>query len=83
MVPSQSPRTDRQKGDTFAESHCPEPPDGPASRPGKFFTNSLMVQNDLEPIQEVRIQREGAGRVKRLSMRRIMARRMKASTVRA
>ena len=34
-----------------------------------------------EPIQEVQIQRQGFDLVKRLSMMRIMARRMKAATV--
>ena len=37
----------------------------------------------LEPIQEEWIHEQGLGLVKRLSMRRIMARRMKAATVRA
>jgi hypothetical protein len=37
----------------------------------------------LEPIQEVRIHEQGDDLVKRRSMRRIMARRMKAATVRA
>jgi hypothetical protein len=37
----------------------------------------------LEPIQEVRIHEQQDGLVKRRSMRRIMARRMKAATVRA
>jgi hypothetical protein len=35
----------------------------------------------LEPIQEVKIQRQGIGLVKRRSMMRIMARRTKATTV--
>jgi hypothetical protein len=37
----------------------------------------------FEPIPEVGIHEQGDGLVKRRSMRRIMARRMKASTVRA
>ena len=37
----------------------------------------------LEPIQEVRIHEQQDDLVKRRSMRRIMARRMKAATVRA
>ena len=37
----------------------------------------------LEPIQEVGIQKQGAGLVKRLSMMRIMARRTNAAPVRA
>ena len=35
----------------------------------------------LEPIREVEIEEQGVGLVKRLSIMRIMARRMKATTV--
>ena len=45
--------------------------------------NSSKAGGALEPIQEVRIHEQQDGLVKRRSMRRIMARRMKAATVRA
>jgi hypothetical protein len=42
-----------------------------------------LIRWFLEPIPEVEIQGQGIGRVRRRSMRRIMARRTKAATVRA
>jgi hypothetical protein len=51
---------------------------------GKSCAGNLTRRlTDLEPIQEVRIHEQRDGLVKRRSMRRIMARRMKAATVRA
>ena len=52
--------------------------------PGRRATCRSPLQiSILEPIQEVRIHEQRDGLVKRRSMRRIMARRMKAATVRA
>jgi hypothetical protein len=48
---------------------------------GQFFDEKCPA--GLEPIQEVRIHRQGFDLVKRRSMMRIMARRMKAAVVRA
>jgi hypothetical protein len=41
----------------------------------------LLIGSGLEPIPEVEIQGQGIGRVKRRSMTRIIAKRMKAATV--
>jgi RHS repeat-associated protein len=50
----------------------------------EYAGGSPVIRSDkLEPIQEVRIHEQGDGLVKRRSMRRIMARRKKAATVRA
>ncbi len=50
----------------------------------QFLERVSFVKTDLlEPIPEVEIHGQRVGLVKRLSMRRIMARRTKASTVRA
>ena len=56
---------------------------GTASKPDNIFFISAEDRTSfiLEPIQEVEIHEQRLGLVKRLSMMRIMARRMKAATV--
>jgi len=53
------------------------------SEPLEHWAKAAPERVFLEPIQEEWIHEQGLGLVKRLSMRRIMARRMKAATVRA
>jgi hypothetical protein len=48
---------------------------------GGFAVRVAYGTKSLEPIQEVEIHEQRLGLVKRLSMMRIMARRMKAATV--